>query len=923
MSSITVNFKGTQKRVSDDDADRQASTMRLILDKLRTQPGVILCDEVGMGKTYVALGVIAQYLVSYPRSRVLVLTPSTDLAEKWTQDLERFRRENVHDHVGRVMRPQPDNTRNLDDLLGTKNKSRVWILPVSVFFHSHRHIERRSFRDTIYQLISRGANLCREERKALWRRLGGRARTAPRPRKNVYWNGWRIPSLRNVIHSLLEERGCHPFDPESVPDWKLRWLQDDIRWRLIKIRLRHFSLIVVDEAHHLRNPDTKRYRSLEGVFDQAFRDMLFLTATPFQLGPDELENIMVLFRLSTERAARDMAQEAKSVTTCAREYQDRVRSFERAWQQLSDTEKQAIYDKAKFASPGIKSFCEAYKLLQQMHEVMEQTLSKWVIRNVKERPYRISNEGPISLGRMDQLPFAILHRLLYEYQRQRRTFSATQNVSLTSSWAAFRASAVMNGRICGSRPVTFYRKAMRFLVDDDDAAHPKFLKLLNVVKAAFAANEKVLVFTSRIETVRSLQTRLNAVLEEEVYGQIGMPRGEVDKRLRQLRKRMTASRDTLWLLFQENYFRSCLRRLPAVDVLYDDVLRGLYRLSGQYRVGLIGKAKSPNWQLLTYVCEWMVFGNPDKFPMKHEDSPQTRYWKGNKVPYAVDRRIRPLRNVTPDDEEWILRRHGASRAQLKNWLRRIIRHRSVWDEHSKDLAALTDLDARENLLEAVAGVLAVPELLGKAIGKLTDLHRGQAETAILRVFNSDSVKGLMRRFLWEMRTLPSAEVQAYTKGLATESLVARASGNESSADRLRHRYGFNTPFRPYVLIASEVMQEGLDLHRECSRIVHYDLAWNPARLEQRVGRIDRLGSLVERRLQSKKTKHLAKLNIHRHYIPGTIDERMFNVVRDRERWFKFILGHRPEWDTDVEDRVDGISLPDKYGKEFQIRLCPS
>jgi len=119
------------------------------------------------------------------------------------------------------------------------------------------------------------------------------------------------------------------------------------------------------------------------------------------------------------------------------------------------------------------------------------------------------------------------------------------------------------------------------------------------------------------------------------------------------------------------------------------------------------------------------------------------------------------------------------------------------------------------------------------------------------------------------------------------------------------------------------MQEGLDLHRECSRIVHYDLAWNPARLEQRVGRIDRLGSLVERRLQSKKTKHLAKLNIHRHYIPGTIDERMFNVVRDRERWFKFILGHRPEWDTDVEDRVDGISLPDKYGKEFQIRLCPS
>lgn len=44
-----------------------------------------------------------------------------------------------------------------------------------------------------------------------------------------------------------------------------------------------------------------------------------------------------------------------------------------------------------------------------------------------------------------------------------------------------------------------------------------------------------------------------------------------------------------------------------------------------------------------------------------------------------------------------------------------------------------------------------------------------------------------------------------------------------------------------VLIATDLLSEGLDLH-DAARVVHYDLPWSPARLEQRVGRIDRMGS---------------------------------------------------------------------------------
>ena len=44
-----------------------------------------------------------------------------------------------------------------------------------------------------------------------------------------------------------------------------------------------------------------------------------------------------------------------------------------------------------------------------------------------------------------------------------------------------------------------------------------------------------------------------------------------------------------------------------------------------------------------------------------------------------------------------------------------------------------------------------------------------------------------------------------------------------------------------VLIATDLLSEGLNL-QDAERVVHYDLPWSPARLSQRVGRIDRLGS---------------------------------------------------------------------------------
>jgi superfamily II DNA/RNA helicase len=44
-----------------------------------------------------------------------------------------------------------------------------------------------------------------------------------------------------------------------------------------------------------------------------------------------------------------------------------------------------------------------------------------------------------------------------------------------------------------------------------------------------------------------------------------------------------------------------------------------------------------------------------------------------------------------------------------------------------------------------------------------------------------------------------------------------------------------------ILLATDAVSEGIDLQNYCSRLIHYEIPWNPNRLEQRNGRVDRHG----------------------------------------------------------------------------------
>ena len=69
-------------------------------------------------------------------------------------------------------------------------------------------------------------------------------------------------------------------------------------------------------------------------------------------------------------------------------------------------------------------------------------------------------------------------------------------------------------------------------------------------------------------------------------------------------------------------------------------------------------------------------------------------------------------------------------------------------------------------------------------------------------------------------------------------------GGMDSKERERVKAAFQTdpqrsPVR--ILLATDAASEGIDLQNHCSRMIHFEIPWNPNRLEQRNGRIDRHG----------------------------------------------------------------------------------
>lgn len=82
-----------------------------------------------------------------------------------------------------------------------------------------------------------------------------------------------------------------------------------------------------------------------------------------------------------------------------------------------------------------------------------------------------------------------------------------------------------------------------------------------------------------------------------------------------------------------------------------------------------------------------------------------------------------------------------------------------------------------------------------------------------------------------------------------------------------------------MLIASNVGSEGIDLHTFSAHLIHFDIEWNPTKMEQREGRIDRIGRKLK-----------GSFEVCYFLVQGTYDERMLHQMVARQRWHSVLLG---------------------------------
>ncbi|MFD1705389.1 DEAD/DEAH box helicase [Siminovitchia sediminis] len=93
-----------------------------------------------------------------------------------------------------------------------------------------------------------------------------------------------------------------------------------------------------------------------------------------------------------------------------------------------------------------------------------------------------------------------------------------------------------------------------------------------------------------------------------------------------------------------------------------------------------------------------------------------------------------------------------------------------------------------------------------------------------------------------------------------------------------------------VLIATEAGGEGINL-QFCSHVINYDLPWNPMRLEQRIGRVHRLGQEED-------------VHIYNFAVKHTIEEHIVNLLTDKIKLFERVVGEL----DDILAKLDGGTI---------------
>lgn len=97
-----------------------------------------------------------------------------------------------------------------------------------------------------------------------------------------------------------------------------------------------------------------------------------------------------------------------------------------------------------------------------------------------------------------------------------------------------------------------------------------------------------------------------------------------------------------------------------------------------------------------------------------------------------------------------------------------------------------------------------------------------------------------------------------------------------------------------ILLGTDSMSEGLNL-QTCDLMINYDMPWNLMRVEQRIGRIDRIGGRPE-------------VSIRNYFYKDTVEEKIYTGIAEDFDWFEDVVGPAQPVLGQVEDVIEHIAM---------------
>ncbi len=885
-----------------------------------------LADDVGMGKTYVALGALALLRHYHPNFRVLVIAPRENIQHKWMKELRNFVAHNVRHPALHIKGPDGKPVRPL--------------VACANLLELVRETQKDPDRDFFVRLSSFSLPLRADDPNA-------------------------AQGLREALRRAVPGLPDNVFDLRNKNDFKKNVA------RAICCALPRFDLVIIDEAHNLKGgvSDTVAARNLVlalvlghariSTDRRSFRKygaraerVLFLSATPLESSYKDLWNQLDVFDRGEghEKLSDDEASEDEQKKEAQKFLIRRLTTVTVAGEQLIKNQY-----RREWRQGGVSKLDEPLRIKDPRQRLIVALVQKKVSELLGHERFNRS----FQIGMLASFESFLETARLKKGDNEISNFDDARQSSLLPDREGIDVVDV--NKLSDSYRSTFGK----------EMPHPKMDALVDALSGAWKTGRKALVFVRRVASVKELKRKLDDKYDDWLMTRLlrELPQ-DVHPRLRLLFEQYSRAH------LQARQAREATPQTEATPVGGGDDDRGgtdtffawFFRGDGP---GMVISGANVQQRFIKRGTAYSTFFEDnyvaDLLGCKPGEVTQhlATALSLDEASLRSELRDRSCRFLTPAQRPARADRFEAVQAAAVEWLKEMSGPwqdlaKIVWKsrfsaslvknpaseapeignqlevhtffsrlrDHEELRTSLwprpgnadTSLAFRERELRRV--LLASAARLGHAFIDLYVLTIQRLKNLELRALDGDDtafgaigpIDGYLDLLERQMeKPLGQREWAAFDELAeiaanfdllldvnapdAQDGALAETARNFGQLLRQQQPVGgmsgqlnqtlvrqFRMPGYPLVLITTDLLQEGEDLHTFCSDVYHYGIAWTSSSMEQRIGRIDRVRSQTERRLKKLSSSCLQgvdKLQVYFPHLKDSVEALQVDCVLER------------------------------------------